>query len=209
MRERSARLFAALYPSDEALDHLGLALSALGAVALDDGRPSLRWTPRDLMHLTVAFLGEVAEGAADDLAGALDEVARGTEPLSLHLRGAGTFEDRILFAGVGGDAEALRSLSAATAEAASDVGLRLDRRPRQRAHLTVARASGPRRTGRRRTDPQPTGPGLAELAHALAVYEGPRFTADELCLVESTPGAGRSGGPLCEVVRTFGLGEHH
>ncbi|MEK8229296.1 2'-5' RNA ligase family protein [Oerskovia sp. M15] len=126
--------------------------------------------------------------------------------LSLHLRGAGTFDDRILFAGVGGDAEALRRLSAATAEAGSDVGLRLDRRPRQRAHLTVARASGPRKASRRKSDARPTGPGLAELAHALAVYEGPRFTADELCLVESTPGAGRSGGPLYEVVRTAPLG---
>ncbi|MFD6164725.1 RNA 2',3'-cyclic phosphodiesterase [Oerskovia sp. NPDC060287] len=200
------RLFAALYPSDDALAHLDLALSALGAVAPDDGRPSVRWTPRDLMHLTVAFFGEVADGAVDDLGRALDEVAEATEPLTLHLRGAGTFEDRILFAGVGGDAEALRRLSAATAEAASGVGLRLDRRPRQRAHLTVARASGPRKNGRRKTDPRPTGPGLAELAHALAVYEGPRFTADELCLVESTPGAGRSGGPLYEVVRTSPLG---
>ncbi len=200
------RLFAALYPSDEALGHLDLALSALGAVALDDGRPSVRWTPRDLMHLTVAFFGEVADGAVEDLGRALDEVAEATEPLTLHLRGAGTFEDRILFAGVGGDAEALRRLSSASAEAASDVGLRLDRRPRQRAHLTVARASGPRKTGRRKTDPRPTGPGLAELAHALAVYEGPRFTADELLLVESTPGAGRSGGPLYEVVRTSPLG---
>lgn len=208
MRGRSARLFAALQPSDDALDHLGLALSALGAVALDDGRPSLRWNPRELMHLTVAFFGEVADGAAEDLGGALDEVARSANPLSLHLRGAGTFEDRILFAGVGGDVEALRHLSTATAEAASDVGLRLDKRPRQRAHLTVARASGPRRPSRRRTDPRPTGPGPAELAHALAVYEGPQFTADELFLVESTPGAGRSGGPLYEVVRTFRLGDH-
>lgn len=207
MRGRSARLFAALSPSVEALDHLDLALSSLGAVALDDGRPSLRWTPRELMHLTVAFFGEVADGAADDLGRELDEVARSADPLGLHLRGAGTFEDRILFVGVGGDAEALRRLSAATAEAASDVGLRLDRRPRQRAHLTVARASGPRKTSRRKTDPRPTGPGLGELAHALAVYEGPRFTADELCLVESTPGAGRSGGPLYEVVRTFPLGD--
>jgi RNA 2',3'-cyclic 3'-phosphodiesterase len=207
VRGRAERLFAALYPSDEALDHLGLALSALGAVALDDGRPSLRWTPRDLMHLTVAFFGDVPDGAADDLGSALDEVARSAEPLSLRLRGAGTFDERILFAGVGGDAEALRRLSAATAQAASDVGLRLDRRPRQRAHLTVARASGPRPSGRRKSDPRPTGPGLAELAHALLVYEGPGFTADELCLVASTPGAGRSGGPLYEVVRTFPLGD--
>ena len=207
MRGRSARLFAALHPSDEALDHLGLALSALGAVALDDGRPSLRWTPRELMHLTVAFFGDVADGAVDDLGAALDEVARDTRPLALHLRGAGTFDDRILFAGVGGDTQALRRLSTATAEAASGVGLRLDRRPRQRGHLTVARASGPRGTGRRRSAPQPAGPGLAELAHALAVYEGPGFTADRLHLVESTPGAGRSGGPLHEVVQTLHLGE--
>jgi RNA 2',3'-cyclic 3'-phosphodiesterase len=209
VRGQTERLFAALYPSDDALDHLGLALSALGAVALDDGRPSLRWTPRELMHLTVAFFGDVPDGATDDLGAALDEVARSTEPLSLRLRGAGVFDDRILFAGVGGDAEALRRLSAATAQAASDVGLRLDKRPRQRAHLTVARASGPRKGSRRKSDQRPAGPGLAELAHALLVYEGPGFTADELYLVASTPGAGRSGGPLYEVVRTFPLGERY
>ena len=86
---------------------------------IDLRRPADGPAARVGMELTA----DSARALAESILRVLDEVARSTEPLSLHLRGAGTFEDRILFAGVGGDAEALRRLSAGTAEAASDVGL--------------------------------------------------------------------------------------
>jgi 2'-5' RNA ligase len=36
---------------------------------------------------------------------------------------------------------------------------------------------------------------VADLVRALSVYEGPAWRADELLLVASAPGEGRSGGP--------------
>ena len=71
----------------------------------------------------------------------------------------------------------------------------INMRRRQRAHLTVAR------TGTRTRDPWL----LDDHAHALAVYTGPEFAADEVKLFESHLGRGRSGGPKYEVVDTFYL----
>lgn len=189
------RLFAALYADDAVRDHLALALSDAQAqeTRRPDGAPLVRWTSPELWHVTVSFFGDVPEGAAPDLAAALAPVAQDVPPLSLRLRGAGVFDRRVLWVGAGGaDVERLRVLSAAVAEAAGDVGVRVDRRPRQRAHLTVARAAAGARQAQRRArsrgragDAAVVGDPLAGPAAALAVYAGPDWTAHELHLVES------------------------
>ncbi|MCB7137822.1 RNA 2',3'-cyclic phosphodiesterase [Cellulosimicrobium marinum] len=198
------RLFAALYPGVAACDHLDLALGAVRAFepSRPDGAPLVRWTPRDLWHVTLAFYGEVPDGAVPDLVDGLADAARGTASLDLALRGAGVFDHRVLWVGVGGErssVDRLRALSAAAAECGADAGARLDRRPRQRAHLTVARAAAgarqaERRAARRRRE-QDEGPTLRDAlqgpAAALAVYDGPRWTADRLVLVASDLGDGR------------------
>ena len=46
---------------------------------------------------------------------------------------------------------------------------------------------------------------VAEAVHALAVYRGPEWTADEVEVVASRLGEGRSGGPLHEVLATVPL----
>ncbi|WP_167496901.1 RNA 2',3'-cyclic phosphodiesterase [Cellulosimicrobium funkei] len=209
------RLFAALYPSAAALDHLALALADAHAqeARRPDGAPLVRWTSPELWHLTVSFFGDVPEGAVPDLAAALEPVAHEAVPLDLRLRGAGVFDRRVLWVGVGGDgADALRALSAAVAEAAGDAGVRVDRRPRQRAHLTVARAAAGARQANRRargrgaTRPDRTaGDPLAAPAAALAVYAGPGWTTDALHLVESDLGDA-SGHPVHRTLRTLPLG---
>ncbi|MCO7273221.1 RNA 2',3'-cyclic phosphodiesterase [Cellulosimicrobium cellulans] len=213
-------LFAALRPSTAALDHLALALS--GAQAQEarrpDGAPLVRWTPPELWHVTVSFFGSVPDGAVPDLAAALAPVAHETPPPSLRLRGAGVFDRRVLWVGVGGlDADALPGLSVAVAEAAGEVGVGVDRRPRQRAHLTVARAAAGARQARRRAHARRSGGGLADLAAgdplagpaaALSVYAGPDWTAHELLLLESTSGdlpGDTSGRRVYRTVETFPL----
>ncbi|WP_454729143.1 RNA 2',3'-cyclic phosphodiesterase [Cellulosimicrobium protaetiae] len=210
-------LFAALRPNAPALDHLALALS--GAQAQEarrpDGAPLVRWTPPELWHVTVSFFGSVPDGSVPDLAAALAPVARETPSLSLRLRGAGVFDRRVLWVGVGGpDADALPGLSVAVAGAAGEVGVRVDRRPRQRAHLTVARAAAGARQARRRAharrsggggaDDLTTGDPLAGPAAALSVYAGPDWTAHELLLLESTSGDA-SGRRVYRTVETFPL----
>lgn len=212
------RLFAALYPGAVALDHLALALADAHAqeARRPDGAPLVRWTAPETWHLTVSFFGDVPEGAVPELADALEAVARDVPPLSLSLRGAGVFDRRVLWVGVGGDgADALHDLSVAVAEAAGDVGVRVDRRPRRRAHLTVARAAAGARQAQRRARSRAGGLGrrpdvtagdpLAGPAAALAVYAGPVWTADVLHLVESDLGD-TSGHPVHRTLRTAPLG---
>ncbi|MBD8079156.1 RNA 2',3'-cyclic phosphodiesterase [Cellulosimicrobium arenosum] len=194
------RLFAALYPGAAAGDHLELALSSVGAheTRLAGGSPPVRWVPRELWHVTVSFFGEVPDGAVPDLTDVLARVAGGVCGPQLALHGAGVFDARVLWVGVGGDREpvgGLRDLSRDVADAAEDVGLRPDRRPRRRAHLTVGRVGGRERGAARRAARRGPDRGagtastatdtLVAAASALAVYEGPRWDATELVLVAS------------------------
>ncbi|WP_265523367.1 RNA 2',3'-cyclic phosphodiesterase [Oerskovia flava] len=183
------RLFAALYPDSGALDHLELALDAIGRGS--PGRPGAsepRWTSRELWHVTASFFGDVPDGAVGDLTAALEAVAGSVPRPMLALRGAGVFDRRVLWVGVGGQTDVLQDLSSRTALAATEIGLREDRRPRHRAHLTVARASATgRRAGRRRRSgpTEAEGPALEARAAVLAVYAGPEWTPTHLALVSS------------------------
>src|SRR5665648_529905 len=66
------RLFAAVTPPDDVLEHLETALASVRG-----GRVSgLRWTLPEARHITLAFYGEVPEGYLDDVVGALDDVVQ-------------------------------------------------------------------------------------------------------------------------------------
>ncbi|MPV90282.1 2'-5' RNA ligase family protein [Georgenia ruanii] len=203
------RLFVALALPDDVQRHLDLATAALLG---DEGRPGphpLRWVPLEQRHITLAFYGEVPEGVVPELRGELARALAGFAPLRLQLRGAGVFSRRTLWIGVQqqrpddaappgpgrGEPDGLVTLMSAC----EDVGehfARVERRDRHRAHVTLARLSA------RRPEPDE----LAGRAHALSVYAGPPWTAGTADLVSSRPGAGRSGGPLYEVVDRFPLG---
>lgn len=177
------RLFAAIVPPQDAREHL---VTALRPIREGFGTES-RWSDPDNWHITVAFYG----AQPNDAAGVTDTLAAATAwapAFELQLRGAGCFDRRTLWIGVGGDKTGLKTLMA-------DALLDPELRHRQRAHLTVAR------TGARTRDLWL----LDDHAHALSVYSGPRFVADEVHLMESHLGKGRGGGPKYEVVDTFYL----
>ncbi|ROS28258.1 RNA 2',3'-cyclic phosphodiesterase [Cellulomonas sp. PhB150] len=209
------RLFAAVWPPDEVLDHLDIALASVrgGPSGLSS---ALRWSARETWHLTAAFYGDLPDGAAPGLTADLAALATGVQPYSLRLHGAGVFAHRTLWVGVGGDVTAQRQLTAACVDAGEAAGAWPDQRARDRPHLTVARVrpgSGPPRRRGSSSASAPAGrrgPGADEdaaaiLVHALAVYDGPTWQVDELLLVESRPGAGRGGGPLYEPVGRISL----
>ncbi|QDB79786.1 RNA 2',3'-cyclic phosphodiesterase [Georgenia wutianyii] len=205
------RLFASLRPPAEVLEHLAHALDGVAPGSLDAGPPPLRWVPPEQRHVTLAFYGEVPDGALEDLAETLGAVTASTAPLQVQLAGAGVFSGATLWVGVrvvDGDERALTRLMGRVEAAGEDIS-RLEPRDRHRAHLTVARLSAraqrERSDRRRRSGRGDRRPGrgpavdLPAVAHALSVYRGPEWTAREVELVESHLGAGRSGGPLHEV----------
>lgn len=195
------RLFAALRPPPAVLDHLRTALLATTA-----GVPgTVRWTAEENWHLTLAFYGEVPDGAVPELQSAVASAAADAVPLGLRLRGAGEFAHRTLWVGATGDLDPLSRLTRGLVDLGEEHLGRRDDRVRSRPHLTVARvppAGRARRAGRR----EAARPGLDALVRSLAVYEGPGWVAREVLLVESRPGAGRGGGPLYADVGRYPLG---
>lgn len=188
------RLFAAVRPPHDALDHLEAALTAVGRLETGPAVPGgLRWTVRENWHVTLAFYGEVPDGAVGELADRLAEHVAGRRAPQVDLRGAGVFSGRTLWVGVGGEVTGLVELCRAAREAGAEVLGRAEERERVRPHLTIGRQLPDPRARRRTSRPR----GHAhDVAHALAVYCGPRWTAHEVLLVRSEPGRGAGGGPL-------------
>lgn len=175
------RLFAAIRPPQEALEHLQGAL-----VELDE--PNLRWMPADQLHLTLAFYGEVDREAAEELLTYLRDQVGGTGTLNLQLCAAGTFGRRVLWVGVGGEVERLRHLMAVAAQAPGHV-----QEHEPHPHLTVAR------TRRGHKDD------LEEPARRLAAYAGPPWQTGTIEIIASHLGHGPGGAPAHEVLTTVDL----
>lgn len=198
------RVFAAMVPPESAVGHLWHALAAWRDAAPAAGRrPLLRWTDPEQWHVTVAFYGELPDGAVPDLVASLGGRLADLRAPGLRLRGAGSYSGRTLWAGVGGDepgdAEALAAILAAGGAAGEDLGVEPGLGERRRAHLTLARiAAGARRDQRASAE-------LTAAVRALAVYEGPSWRPCAVTVFRSQLGAGRAGGPLHDVVDEWPL----
>jgi RNA 2',3'-cyclic 3'-phosphodiesterase len=128
------RLFAALDVPDDVADRL---------IALQRGVPGARWRPRENLHLTLRFFGEVPEDIADDLDAALDEAAQDFAPFDFGLKGAGFFGKEMphtLWIGAA-ESDALSALAAACERAARRAGLKPEAR-KFAPHVTLASLDG-------------------------------------------------------------------
>jgi RNA 2',3'-cyclic 3'-phosphodiesterase len=154
-----------------------------------------RVTPPGGWHLTLAFLGQVQPELADDVVRVGEAAVAGVPPARLRLEGAGTFPDgrraRVLWAGVGGDAEVLVRLAAALVEECRAAGLRYEERPLV-PHLTLARFP----------TPAPVAQEALDLV-ADAARRGQPWEARELACYRSILGGQR--GARYRVVREFPL----
>jgi len=109
-----------------------------GLTRRQQGLPGARWRPIEAFHLTLRFVGEVAESVADDLDAELSAISG--EPMALALAGVGSFQDgddvHAVWAGVA-ENPALRRLAARCETAARRAGLAADRRA-WKPHVTMA-----------------------------------------------------------------------
>ncbi len=110
---------------------------------LNSAADVLRWVPPGNLHLTLKFLGEIAEGRLVNVVNAVREAARGTRPFTITLAGAGGFPSirrpQVVWVGVGEGSDSLVGLARDLDAALHRVKFPRERRP-FRPHLTVARA---------------------------------------------------------------------
>jgi 2'-5' RNA ligase len=107
-------------------------------------RRAARWTRPEGIHLTLKFLGDVPVQHMEEISDALRQAAQGHQALRLRVEGAGCFPNlerpRVLWLGVAGDLDALRSLQAGVEKCTSPLGFP----PEERSfspHLTLARTT--------------------------------------------------------------------
>jgi len=168
------RLFVALDPPADALAEVEAAVAPLRTQW-----PDLRWSSQDKWHVTLAFLGEVAESKMDELAVRLARAAGRHPALKLAIGRAGAFPNqkraRVFIAHIEADQPALAALAASVAAAARRAGAPPpDEGRKYHPHLTLARTRQP-------TD-------LAEPIGALTGFLGTRWTATEIHLIRSHGG---------------------
>lgn len=106
-----------------------------------------RWIPEANLHITLFFLGEVADDRVDDVRAALDRPFA-ARCFVLDIGGAGAFPPsgppRVLWLGVRDGAARLAALHDEVSTRLAAVGFEPERRAFS-AHLTIARARDPRR----------------------------------------------------------------
>ena len=137
---------------------------------------NLRWVKPRSLHLTVKFLGDIAETAAAGVASAMQRSCRTAAPLALTVQGLGVFpgfrKPRVLWIGLGGQVDALEQLYATLETELAALGFSREKRG-FKAHLTLARFKG----GGDRD--------LARVIEELGRYEPKPFSADNLVLFKS------------------------
>ena len=134
------RCFLAWTPAPPELDALEALRERLRA---ERDAPGYRWTPRDQLHVTLRFLGEIDAAQRDAIAAALAPLARSRRAFDACVAGWQYLPNRkaprVLVLRIESRG-LLEALAAELESAARDAGLAPERRPFL-AHLTLARIS--------------------------------------------------------------------
>ena len=157
----TVRVFVSVGLSAEAREALVEAVERIRQQVPD----GIQWARSDGMHLTLKFLGNIPSANVSPLLGCVGELASANRGFGLKLTGLGMFPNRrkprVLWAGVGGDLDALSSLQQASEDAIKALGYPAEQRP-FRPHITLGR---PRRSV---SDPQ-----LARIGEAVSGINPP------------------------------------
>jgi len=176
------RLFVAAYPPPAVLDDFVSAVSTLACGAPRPPGDSLRLVPPERVHLTLVFIGEVADDTVPVVVEAVAAGVRrsaGRKTPRLRIGGGGRFgrgKFTVMWAGVRGDTTALADLVTDVRQELRSAKVPFDAKA-HRPHVTVARP------GDRLAEEQVA----ADLA-GLGTYESPEWPVESICLVHSNQG---------------------
>lgn len=105
------RAFISIEPPDELRKQIAALQKSLDATLKSE---FVKWTNPKQIHLTLRFIGEMPEADAKKVLTGMRKACKEFKPFHLHLGGLGAFPDiqrpSILWTGVSGDVEALKSL---------------------------------------------------------------------------------------------------
>lgn len=183
------RLFVAVRPPDDAVEHLD--------AFLDVRRPAgdFRWAAVESWHLTLAFMAQADEWRVEELEQRLAAAAERVAPFEARLTGGGAFPDvaraKVLWLGIDAPRDPLDRLAVGARNAAVASGIEVDG-TRFRPHLTLARIAHP-------VD-------VVNWVRLLDSYQGPTWTVQRITLLASYLGEGSRGRPRYEVVSEAPLG---
>lgn len=148
------------------------------------------WVRPDRMHLTLRFLGEIAEDQVVAIGEMLARGCAGRSPFECAVQGAGAFPNvrrpNVIWAGVGPLEGGLGEVQALAEAAALRVGLKPENRP-FRPHLTLGRIRRPEEAGH-----------LGRALAPLTEFRGRGFLVTGVTLFSSTL---KPTGPVYERIR--------
>lgn len=105
-----------------------------------------KWVPKENLHITMLFLGEVEKEKLGLVEASMEEAIKGINSFQLWLEGLGVFPNeknpKILWAGVRGDSDELKKLYSQLLHAAQKKGIPFDAKPHYTPHVTLARKIG-------------------------------------------------------------------
>jgi 2'-5' RNA ligase len=131
------RLFIALELPATQSEQLAAVQSQLKAT-----QHGVKWVEPRGMHLTMQFLGDTPLARVGDLRAALSRAVHGVTPFKLYVEGLGGFPDlkrpRVIWAGLGGDLDALFRLNRQLLNETGALGFEGDGKLIQ-PHLTLGR----------------------------------------------------------------------
>jgi RNA 2',3'-cyclic 3'-phosphodiesterase len=188
------RLFAAIVPPDDAVEHLDEFLEPRREAG------DLRWTSVEQFHVTLAFMPDVPDHLVDDYGDRLaDGLARTPVPV-VRLGGPVAFPDaaqtRALAVGLLPESEGadvvLERMAGRARNAAVTVGTEVDGQ-RFHPHLTIARLRRPADT--------------TSWVRLLETYTGPEWPVLEVAVIASHLGEGPRGRPRYETLADIPLGQ--
>jgi RNA 2',3'-cyclic 3'-phosphodiesterase len=135
------RLFIAIDLDDAARAAIAAEQKRIAGALRDASRSSLKWVRPEHMHLTLVFLGEVADAQVQDVVAAVGEPID-RAPFAVAFGGIGVFPPRgrpnVLWIGVTDGREAIDAVQRALQARVEHLGLAVERRPFH-PHLTLAR----------------------------------------------------------------------